>query len=125
VIADVDKMLPVVQCVLADSLQREHRLKLSAIPVTKPGEAQLPGIPQMDDPPGNRRGHTRRCTGLQAGVGVPQLGQGMGPLKLHRVRLTAALQQLTALVPADPHLLGEIVIVGFGVNRLVDHERQA
>jgi hypothetical protein len=49
----------------------------------------------------------------------------MGPLKLHRVRLTAALQQLTALVPADPHLLGDIVIVGFGVNRLVDHERQA
>jgi len=57
-------------------------------------------------------------------VGGPHLRDGVGARHLHGVGVAPGVEQALALVPADPDLLGEVVLGVDGHGELVSHARK-
>ncbi len=121
-VTQVDVGLPVRQGLLADLGQRQHHLQPGAgvgerQPFLQRREAQLAGVPDEHHPPGDRDDVLGLLTGLQLRPARAHVAQGVRPRDGHRVGLTLSRQQLGALVPTDPDLLGNVR----GGGRLVGH----
>ena len=123
VVADVDDVLELGQPLLADRVERQHRLQLGAVALAEADEAELAGVAQVDDAAGDRDGlaglHVR--TERLGVVRADDLLERVGARDGDRVRVLAALDELLTLLPPHPHLLGQVV----GVVAVVAHEEQA
>ena len=108
VVAEVDVALPVRQRLLADPVQRDHHLHLAGA-VAQRREAQLAADPGEDDPAGDRDPLAGVLVDLEVGVRRAQVGDRRGARDGHRVGLDAPLAHPVELLPADPHLLGQLV----------------
>jgi hypothetical protein len=53
VVAQVDGVLELGQPFLADEVEGEHRLQFGAVAFAQPDEAELSGVAQVDDTPGD------------------------------------------------------------------------
>jgi hypothetical protein len=89
---------------------------LRAVAVLECREAQFSGVPQEDHPAGDADDVTGRGVGLQIGVCGSDLSQGVGPLDGDRIRVATLRQQASALVPADPELLGKVCVAFRGLR---------
>ena len=122
-VADVDDVLELGQPLLADAVDREHRLQLGAVTLAEADEAELAGVAQVDDAAGDRDGlaglHVRaERLGV---VRVDDLLERVSARDGDRIRVLAALDQLLTLLAPHPHLLGQVV----GVVGRVAHEQQS
>ncbi len=110
-VADVDEGLEVGERLLADVGEGEHRLQLGAVALAQSREAELAGVAQEDDPPGDRNVVAGVVVGPER-LGVVRrddLAQRVGARHGDRVGVDPCLDQPVALLPANPHLLGQVV----------------
>ena len=123
VVAEIDLGLPVRQGLRAHLGQRQHHLQPGAgvgqrQSFLQGGEAQLPGVADEHHP----AGHRDHVLGLLPSLQIRPLGadiaQGMGARDGDGVGLASRGQQLGALLPAYPDLLGD---VGLWRRRLIGH----
>ena len=108
-VADVDELLPVLECFFADGRQGQHRLELGAIPCPQRREAQLAGVALEDHPAGDAHAVPGRDVDPEVGVGVTHLRDGVRHGKPDSVGIAAAGEEAVALVTAHAHLLGQVV----------------
>ena len=107
-VAEIDVGLPGVERLLADLVQADHHLQVGAVAVLQRGKAQFAGVAGEHHPAGDADDVLGRGVDRQVGVGGADLGQRVGALDRDRVGVTPLGQQPSALVPADPELLGEV-----------------
>ena len=113
-VADVDEVLPGSELLLTDVGEREHRLDLGAVTGPQGREAELAGVAGEDHPPGDADPLTRRSVDGQIRVRRANRSDARGDGQADAVGLHALRRELLALLPADPHLLGQIVL-GIGL----------
>ena len=108
--------LNVGQRLLADVGEREHHLELGAVALAQPGEAELAGVAQEDHPAGDRDLLAGVVVGLEL-LGVVRRPRSRASVWVRGDRRagtarTPCVEQPLALLPAYPHLLGQVVALG-------------
>ena len=110
-VAEVDVGLPGGERVGADPVEGEHGLQLG-VPFTQAREAQLAGVPDEDDPPGDTDLHPGGGVGREIGVRCAHVGERRGTRYADRPRRAVRVgHQPVVLRPTDPQLLREFGVV--------------
>src|SRR5262249_25471156 len=120
VVPEVHVGLPGGQRLRADPVQAQHHLQFGAAALPQNREAQLSGVPDEHDPAGDP--HPLAGPGVRRKLSVLGMDprQRAGTRHGHRIRLDAGRAQPVVLLPADSHLLGQVVgaaIVGHELDR--------
>ena len=116
-VADVDELLPVRELLLAHVRERQHRLDLGSVARSQGGEAELARVAEEDHPPRQADAVTGRRVLRQAGMGGTHMRDRGRDGKADGVRLHPAFRQQLTLLPADAHLLGDVLVRVDGVAR--------
>ena len=109
-VAEIDVGLPCVERFLTDLVEADHHLQVGAVAVLECREAQFSGVAREDHPARDADDVIGRGVDRQVGVGGADLSQGVGAFDGDRVGVATLRQQASALVPADPELLGKVCI---------------
>ena len=112
-VAEIDVGLPRVERFLSDAVEADHHLQLGAVALLQCREAQLSGVAGKHHPTGDADDLAGLGVGRQVGIGLPDLGEGVGAGDLDRVGVAALGKQPLPLGLTDPELLGD---VGLGVG---------
>ena len=128
VVADVDEVLPSRELVLPDVCEGEHRLDLRAVAGPQGREAELAGVAREDHARGDADPLTGRGVDGQIRMRRANRSDARRDGQADGIGLHALGRELVALLPADPHLLGQIVL-GIGLclvaaGRFAHHNAQ-
>ena len=114
-VAQIDVGLPRVERFLTDLVQADHHLQIGTVAVLECGKAKLSRITREYHPARHTHDGIGRRVDRQIGMGGPDLSQGVGAFDGDRIRVAPLRQQPSALVPADPELLGHVKFKGHDV----------
>jgi hypothetical protein len=113
-VAEIDEVLPPLERLLADLIERHHRLDARPVARLQRSETQLAGVPQMNNPPSNPDNLTGHVIGRKIRELGPNVRDRVRNRHGNRIRALASrigiLNQTRALTQPNGHLLGDVFV---------------